>query len=85
MGLLENNPDLIDDYERLAKKFLHMGYVAPVNVLWTFFYIHGNHQRARELWEAHVRDCPQIMFQKICQTARYGEKENVTAKLAFLQ
>lgn len=44
MGLLEGNPGLSDRYEQLARRFAdHMGYVAPINVLWTHHFINGRH------------------------------------------
>ncbi len=71
MGLLESNRHLIGDYSRVALKFLHrLNYVAPVNVLWTYHFINGDEEKATKLWQDYVKDCPQIMFQKICQTAR---------------
>ena len=70
MGLLESNPQLVDQYTRMANKFLKLGFVAPVNVLWTYHFINGRYDVAETLWESHVKSCPQIMFQKVCQTAR---------------
>ncbi len=45
MGLLEGNAELVDDYARLAGKFVHLGYVAPVNVLWTYYFINAQHDK----------------------------------------
>lgn len=70
MGLLESDPNLVDQYTRLAHKFLSFGFVAPVNVLWTYHFINGRYDVAEKLWHSHVKSCPQIMFQKVCQTAR---------------
>ncbi|TRY73427.1 hypothetical protein TCAL_02200 [Tigriopus californicus] len=70
MGLLENYPELIGHYSKLAHKFIQYDYIAPMNVLWTYHFINGRHDLAAPLWENYVKNCPQIMFQKICQTAR---------------
>lgn len=70
MGLLESNPHLVDSYTDLALRFVSLGYVAPVNVLWTYHFISGRHDLAEPLWQRYVKSCPQIMFQKVCQTAR---------------
>jgi leucine-rich PPR motif-containing protein, mitochondrial len=70
MGLLESDPNLVDQYTRLANKFLSFDFVAPVNVLWTYHFINGRYDVAEALWQSHVKSCPQIMFQKVCQTAR---------------
>ena len=65
MGLLESNPELVDAYTSLAHKFLILGYVAPMNVLWTYHFIGGRHELATPLWDKYVKTCPQIMFQKV--------------------
>merc|ERR1712062_662916 len=55
MGLLDSHPELLDRYTGLAQQFAAIDYVAPMNVLWTYHFIHGSNQ---------------IMFQKVCQVAR---------------
>ena len=65
MVLLESNPELVDAYTSLAHKFLILGYVAPMNVLWTYHFIGGRHELATPLWDKYVKTCPQIMFQKV--------------------
>jgi hypothetical protein len=84
MGLLESNPHLVDQYTRLANKFLEFGFVAPVNVLWTYHFINGRYDTAAPLWEAHVKTCPQIMFQKVCQTARTTGNSELAWRLVDL-
>ena len=70
MGLLEADPQLVESFTTLANKFAKLGYIAPMNVLWTYHFIGGRHDIATPLWQDYVQGCPQIMFQKICQTAR---------------
>lgn len=36
----------------------------------TYHFIGGRHDLAAPLWDKYVKTCPQIMFQKVCQTAR---------------
>jgi hypothetical protein len=84
MGLLESNPALVDQYTRLANKFLGFGFVAPVNVLWTYHFINGRYDLAETLWESHVKSCPQIMFQKVCQTARTTGNSELAWRLVDL-
>ena len=40
MGLLDNHPDLVGRFSQLATKFAEVGYIAPMNVLWTYHFIH---------------------------------------------
>jgi len=70
MGLLDSHPELLDRYTTLANKFAGIGYVAPMNVLWTYHFIHGNRDIASTIWQNHVKNSNQIMFQKVCQVAR---------------
>ena len=70
MGLLESDPRLVENFTELAYKFAELGYIAPMNVLWTYHFIGGRHDIATPLWQEYVQGCPQIMFQKVCQTAR---------------
>jgi len=70
MGLLDSHPELLDRYTNLANKFASIGYVAPMNVLWTYHFIHGNREIASSIWQNHVKSSNQIMFQKVCQVAR---------------
>jgi len=84
MGLLESNPALVVPYTEMALKFVHFGYVAPVNVLWTYHFINGRHDLAQPLWDQYVRTCPQIMFQKVCQTARSTGNIDLAERLVGL-
>ena len=84
MGLLESDPNLVKPYTRLALKFVELGYIAPVNVLWTYHFINGRHDLALPLWNRYVKTCPQIMFQKVCQTARATSNQDLAQRLVHL-
>ena len=73
------NDDLICRYSALAHRFVKYGYLAPMNVLWTYYFINGMREEAMGVWERYVKDCPQIMFQKVCQTARSRNSLQVSA------
>ena len=70
MGLLDNHPELLDRFTVLAQEFANTGYVAPMNVLWTYHFINNNGEVADTIWEKYVKSSNQIMFQKVCQVAR---------------
>jgi len=70
MGLLDSHPELLDRYTGLAQQFAAIDYVAPMNVLWTYHFIHGNPEIAEPIWQNFVKGSNQIMFQKVCQVAR---------------
>lgn len=84
MGILENNPHLIEKYAKVAAKFVKLDYIAPMNVLWTYYFINNMHDKAEPLWQLYVKDCPQIMFQKICQTARSQGNLDMASRLVDL-
>jgi len=60
----------LDRFTVLAEQFAKTGYVAPMNVLWTYHFINNNQELSDPIWERYVRSSNQIMFQKICQVAR---------------
>lgn len=70
--------------EDVAFRYAKRGILAPLNVLWTYYFIRGNDQKAEELWHNHVKDSPRIMFQKILQTARENKDDSLAKKLIQL-
>ena len=44
MGLLDNHPELINEFTMLAQRFAQTGYIAPMNVLWTYHFINNNNE-----------------------------------------
>ncbi|KAJ8945403.1 hypothetical protein NQ314_009241 [Rhamnusium bicolor] len=51
-------------HETLAIKYAKNGIVAPLNVLWTHYFINGNDEKAEQIWKDYLKDSPRIMFQK---------------------
>ena len=84
MGLLESDPQLVESFTTLSYKFAELGYIAPMNVLWTYHFIGGRHDIATPLWQEYVQGCPQIMFQKVCQTARATANVDLAERLVVL-
>ena len=71
MGLLDNHPELLEKFTVLAEGFAKTGYVAPMNVLWTYHFINENSVVADSIWENYVKGSNQIMFQKVQYTILY--------------
>uniref|UniRef100_A0A0K2V6Y4 PROP1-like PPR domain-containing protein n=1 Tax=Lepeophtheirus salmonis TaxID=72036 RepID=A0A0K2V6Y4_LEPSM len=84
MGLLESEPALLVKYKKLAEGYVKTGYVAPMNVLWTYFFITGNYSEAQSIWDEYLAPSSQIMFQKVCQTARSKNDVDLATKLVEL-
>jgi hypothetical protein len=60
-----SHPELLERYTGLAHQFARVDYVAPMNVLWTYHFIHGNEELAEPIWQDFVKNSNQIMFQKV--------------------
>lgn len=65
-------------------KYAQKGIVAPLNVLWTRYFIGNNTEKAEQLWQGYLKDAPRIMFQKIIQTARELQDEDLIKRLIEL-
>ncbi|XP_017783732.1 PREDICTED: leucine-rich PPR motif-containing protein, mitochondrial [Nicrophorus vespilloides] len=81
VGILERHPELLEKYENVAIKYAKRGIIAPVNVLWSHYFINNNEAKATEVWNTHMQGAPRIMFQRVVQHARGTNDENLTAKL----
>ncbi|XP_074026112.1 bicoid stability factor isoform X2 [Leptinotarsa decemlineata] len=80
-GILEKYPHLSEQYEDLAIKYAKKGIIGPLNVLWTYFFICGNDQKAEQIWNDYLKNSPRIMFQKIVQISREESNEELVKKL----
>ncbi|EFA01919.1 leucine-rich PPR motif-containing protein, mitochondrial [Tribolium castaneum] len=80
-GILERHPQLLEKYENLAVKYAQRGIVAPMNVLWTNYFIVGNEPKAEQIWNTYLKGAPRIMFQRIVHAARETQDENLIKKL----
>lgn len=67
--------------ESIGIKYANKGIVAPLNVLWTHYFVSGNSEKASQIWNNYLKDSPRIMFQRIVQTAREKQDEELTKKL----
>ena len=77
-----SHPELLDRYTGLAQQFAAIDYVAPMNVLWTYHFIHGNPEIAEPIWQNFVKGSNQIMFQKVT-LSRLKTRKKLT--LSWLQ
>lgn len=57
------------------------GIVAPLNVLWTNYFITNNHEKAEEIWTKYLKGAPRIMFQRIVHAARDEKNEDLIKRL----
>ncbi|XP_063242318.1 leucine-rich PPR motif-containing protein, mitochondrial [Bacillus rossius redtenbacheri] len=69
VGLLEEHPEVVPQFEQLAEKFVARGIVAPVNVLWGHLLVRGQDERARRIWDEHLASSPRVMFHGVLDAA----------------
>lgn len=70
IGLLESNPEILDRYEIIARKYAAQNILGPVNVLWIHEFIKGNDQKANKIFKEYLSSTPRLMFHRIVQKAR---------------
>ncbi|KFB39253.1 hypothetical protein ZHAS_00006602 [Anopheles sinensis] len=80
-GILSQHPELHERYERLAERYAKWDLRAPINALWTHYFIVGDSERAGAIWDRHLKDSSRIMFQKIIQQARDTKNEALCRRL----
>uniref|UniRef100_A0AAG5DD85 Pentacotripeptide-repeat region of PRORP domain-containing protein n=1 Tax=Anopheles atroparvus TaxID=41427 RepID=A0AAG5DD85_ANOAO len=80
-GILSQHPELHERYEQLAERYAKWDLRAPINALWTHYFIAGDTERAGAIWDRHLKDSPRIMFQKIIQQARDTKDEALCRRL----
>lgn len=65
----------------MAIKYAKRGITAPINVLWTNYFTNGNNDKAEQIWKEYLTEAPRIMFQKIVQSAREQQNEDLVKRL----
>lgn len=81
IGLLEVNPEVIDRYEGIARKYAAHNIVGPINVLWIHHFISGDEQKAEKVFKEFLSSSPRLMFHRIVQVAREKNDEQMVNKL----
>lgn len=67
--------------EEISFTYAKKGIIAPLNVLWTHYFIRGNDEKAEKIWNEYVKNSPRIMFQKVIQTIRENNDVDLAKKL----
>ncbi|KAB0799524.1 hypothetical protein PPYR_07404 [Photinus pyralis] len=81
LGIMEKHPELIDKYEAIALKYAQRGIVAPLNVLWSYYFVEGHSEKAKTIWDTYLHNTPRLMFQRVIQKARERSDENIVRTL----
>ncbi|XP_053673017.1 leucine-rich PPR motif-containing protein, mitochondrial [Anopheles nili] len=80
-GILSHHPELHERYERLAERYAKWELLAPVNALWTHYFIVGDAEKANSIWNRYLKNSSRIMFQKIIQQARDNKDDALCRRL----
>nr|CAD7395757.1 unnamed protein product [Timema poppensis] len=70
VGILEKDPSLLPQFERLAEKYASRGISTPLNIVWMKYFIEGHNTKAEKIWSDHLAASPRLMFQSIVRHAR---------------
>ncbi|XP_058057678.1 leucine-rich PPR motif-containing protein, mitochondrial [Anopheles bellator] len=79
--ILTERPELHDRYMRLAESYAKWNLLAPINALWIHYFIAGEMEKARTVWDQHLAPSPRIMFQKVIQVARDTKNDAMCRRL----
>ncbi|XP_052871325.1 leucine-rich PPR motif-containing protein, mitochondrial-like, partial [Anopheles cruzii] len=79
--ILAERPELHDRYMRLAESYAKWNLLAPINALWIHYFIAGEMEKARAVWDQHLAPSSRIMFQKVIQVARDTKNDAMCRRL----
>nr|CAD7437873.1 unnamed protein product [Timema bartmani] len=71
VGILDKDPSLLPQFERLAEKYASRGITIPLNIVWMKYFIEGRNTEAEKIWSDHLAASPRLMFQSIVKQARH--------------
>lgn len=66
---------------QIAKKYADKGIIAPMNVLWSHYFINNKEEDAEKIWQSYLQGAPRIMFQRVVQHCREHKDEDLIKKL----
>lgn len=72
--------DCLSDKE-IAIKYANKGIIAPVNVLWSHYFINQQHEEAEKIWQTYLQGAPRIMFQRVVQHCRQQKDDQLIKQL----
>ncbi|KAL5281307.1 LRPPRC family protein [Megaselia abdita] len=79
LGILEQFPDMYDEYKKLAVQYASHNIKGPMNILWIHNIVKNNIEEANTVFKQHLKDEPRLMFQKILQHARETSNEKTVS------
>ncbi|XP_017471472.1 PREDICTED: leucine-rich PPR motif-containing protein, mitochondrial isoform X2 [Rhagoletis zephyria] len=77
LGILQQNPESLSLFEKIAEKFAEHKQLGPVNVLWMHLLSQGNEAASKSIWNKYLSNAPRLMFQRVLQTAREQKDEKL--------
>lgn len=67
--------------EAIALKYADKKILAPVNILWTHYFINGDYDKSKKVWDKYLKGSSRIMFQRVVQIARTNQNEEIIKNL----
>ncbi|XP_054742086.1 leucine-rich PPR motif-containing protein, mitochondrial [Anastrepha obliqua] len=77
LGILQQNPETLPLFEKIAEKYAEQKQLGPVNVLWMHLLSKGDEAASKSIWDKHLSNAPRLMFQRVLQTAREQKDEKL--------
>lgn len=80
IGIIDELPESIDRFHKIAIKYAEKQILGPANVLWMQYLIKHD-PKADAIFKDHLTNAPRLMFQRIIQMARRNEDEKLAQNL----
>ncbi|XP_050321595.1 leucine-rich PPR motif-containing protein, mitochondrial [Bactrocera neohumeralis] len=77
LGILQQKPEALPLFQKIAEKYAEHNQLGPVNVLWMHLLALGDETASKALWDKHLSNAPRLMFQRVLQTAREQKDEKL--------
>uniref|UniRef100_A0A0A1WFA5 Leucine-rich PPR motif-containing protein, mitochondrial n=1 Tax=Zeugodacus cucurbitae TaxID=28588 RepID=A0A0A1WFA5_ZEUCU len=77
LGILQQKPEELPLFQKIAEKYAEHNQLGPVNVLWMHLLSLGDEAASKAIWDKHLSNAPRLMFQRVLQTAREQKDEKL--------
>uniref|UniRef100_A0A1B6C3W0 Pentacotripeptide-repeat region of PRORP domain-containing protein n=2 Tax=Clastoptera arizonana TaxID=38151 RepID=A0A1B6C3W0_9HEMI len=84
MGVLEQHPDCIPQYEQMMEKYISKGYLGPANTLFMYYFRCGQQDKAKEIYNKYLYNSSRLMFKGILLDAEKNNKVETVDELKAL-
>ena len=80
IGIIEDNPEYVEKFQKVAEKYAAKKILGPANVLWMHYFINKD-PRAEEIFNKYLTSAPRLMFQRVIQIGRRNNDDVLVLNL----